>query len=40
METAIGVYSSRDRAEQAVKNLIAKNVPRSRSSSRTRSGKL
>lgn len=27
METAIGVYSSRDRAEQAVKDLIAKNVP-------------
>lgn len=27
METAIGVYASRDRAEQAVKDLIAKNVP-------------
>ena len=27
METAIGVYSSRDRAEQAVKDLIARNVP-------------
>jgi len=27
METAIGVYGSRDRAEQAVKDLIARNVP-------------
>jgi hypothetical protein len=27
METAIGVYESRARAEQAVKDLIAKNVP-------------
>lgn len=27
METAIGVYASRDRAEQAIKDLIAKNVP-------------
>ena len=27
METAIGVYASRDRAEQAVKDLIARNVP-------------
>jgi anti-sigma B factor antagonist len=27
METAIGVYASRDRAEQALKDLIAKNVP-------------
>ncbi|MGA9142916.1 MAG: hypothetical protein WA664_01920, partial [Candidatus Acidiferrales bacterium] len=27
METAIGVYDSRDRAEQALKDLVAKNVP-------------
>ena len=27
METAIGVYDSRDRAERAVKDLLAKNVP-------------
>jgi len=27
VETAIGVYDSRDRAERAVKDLIAKNVP-------------
>ena len=27
METAIGVYASRDRAEQALKDLIARNVP-------------
>jgi anti-anti-sigma factor len=27
METAIGVYESRDRAEQALKDLVARNVP-------------
>ena len=28
METAIGVFSSRDRAEEAVKELIARKVPK------------